>query len=434
MNILYAVHHFPPNFNGGAELRAHRTASKMQRRGNSASVVCIEQISFGAQNKIEVKEELFGELSVYRTYVQLDSPPVPLGYIYQNAPIGELISEIIDRKRFDLLHLFGGYLLNADALQSARKKGVPSVVSLTDFWYFCPVTQMIRTSGEVCTFPIKEEICARCLAEKKRRYRWLDKILPGFMDVYWKNKHKVLIDLKNRSDTLIHELNLSGLIISPSIFLRETYIHQGIDPQKIIFSRQGVDLSAFPEIIPDKKPTGILRVGYIGQLVNIKGVHILIEAMNQLKQLPVQLDIYGDLTKYPDYVEELRHIARDNPRIIFRGLFDRKDLLQVMENLDVLIVPSLWYENSPNIIQEAFATRTPVIASNLGGMAELIKHQENGLLFNPSDSASLADQIRQFLELPGLREKLVKGIEPVKNVEVELDELQKIYNQVIGLE
>jgi glycosyltransferase involved in cell wall biosynthesis len=434
MNILYAVHHFPPKFSGGAELRAQRTATFMQRKGYKVNVVCVEQITFGKQKRLEVKEEIFGELPVFRLYMELDIRPDRLGFLYQNQPLGETISELLDVTRADLFHLFGGYLLNGDALQSTRRKGVPSIVSLTDFWYFCPGIQMIRSDGEVCSLPIIGGVCARCLGEEKRRFRWLGKIAPGFMDFYWKHQKKVPLDVKNRLDVLIGELNQAGLIISPSNFLRETYIRQGVDPQKVIFSRQGVDLSVLPEIIPNKKSTQNLRVGYIGQIAKIKGVHILIEAMNKLERLPVQLDIYGDLTKYPDYAESLRQLAGNNPSIEFKGLFDRKELMHVMENLDVLVVPSLWYENSPNIIQEAFATRTPVIASNLGGMAELVKHEENGLLFNPDDSINLADQIQLILESPGLREKLAKAIEPVKSLEVEMDELEKNYERVIGRE
>jgi glycosyltransferase involved in cell wall biosynthesis len=365
--------------------------------------------------------------------MELDVRPDQIGYLYENPPLSKTISELIDVTRTDLFHLFGGYLLNVAALQASRSKGVPSIVSLTDFWYLCPNIQMVRSSGEVSTFPIEEWECGRCMGEKRRRYRWLGRIFPSVMAFYWKHQSKTLIDIKRRMSLLIGELNLASLIISPSNFLREAYIRYGVDPQKIIFSRQGVDLSAFPECIPDKKSTAILRVGYIGQIVNIKGVHILIEAINKLGTLPIQLNIFGDLTKYPNYVKELRTMTGNNPNIQFKGEFDRKDLLQVMDGIDVLVVPSLWYENSPNIILEAFATCTPVIVSDLGGMAELVRHQENGLLFKPGDSTNLAEQIQLVQESPSLREKFTRPFEPVKSFQVEMDELEKIYKQVVGL-
>jgi glycosyltransferase involved in cell wall biosynthesis len=251
------------------------------------------------------------------------------------------------------------------------------------------------------------------------------------MDFYWKKQTKIVEDLENRSEILIGELNQAGVVISPSKFLRDVYIGEGVDPQKIIFSRQGVDLSIFPTTIPPKPKSEILRVGYIGQIVNIKGVHLVIEAIKKRPQLPIRLDIYGDLTDFPKYVEKIRASAQNDARIHIRGKIEHKNLFQVMENIDVLVVPSIWYENSPNIIQETFATHTPVITSNLGGMAELIEHQKNGLLFDPGDSDSLAEQIQLFIDSPGLGEKLAQGIQPVKSVEAEMDELETLYKQVI---
>jgi glycosyltransferase involved in cell wall biosynthesis len=427
MKILYAVHHFPPNYNGGAEWRAHRTATTMKKKGYSVSVICIEQISFGESKKIEVQKENFGDFPVYRLHMQLDVRPDRLGYLYQNQELGNVISELLEDTHADLFHLFGGYLLNVNALQSAREQDVPSIVSLTDFWYICPRIQMIRSNGQICPFPIEEWTCARCLGEEKRRYSWPGRLIPGVMEYFWKHQSHTLDDLRERMDLLISELNQTQLIVSPSNFVRDAYIQHGVIPEKIIYSRQGVDLSTFPNVFPAKQKKGILRVGYIGQIAEIKGVHILIEAITKLKSEPVHLVIYGDLTKNPAYVERLRNIVEDETKIEFRGLFDRHKLMQVMENIDVLVVPSLWYENSPNVIQEAFATKTPVITSDLGGMAELIKHRENGLLFLAGDNTALAEQIRALIDESGLLEKLHKGIMPVKSVEIEMAELEEIY-------
>lgn len=99
--------------------------------------------------------------------------------------------------------------------------------------------------------------------------------------------------------------------------------------------------------------------------------------------------------------------------------------------IDVLVVPSVWYENSPNVILEAFAHRPPVIASNLGGMAELVKHEKNGLLFAPGNAADLARQLSRVIAHPNLLNRLRAGIEPIKSVKEEMDELEAIYRRVL---
>lgn len=432
LNILYAVHHFPPKFNGGAEWRTHRTASAMQKKGYRVHVVCIEEITFGKSNKVEVKDSYFGDLHVFRLFLQLAVRPDRLGYHYQNQPLGEVLSDLLEKTQTNLFHLFGGYLLNMNALRSAREKGVEAIVSLTDFWYFCPRIQMINSSGYVCTFPIEDWRCARCLGEEKRRFRWLGRFLPKTMKYYWQSKKKSRRDLHNRMGILIGELNQTKAIVSPSHFVRDAYIQLGVEPERLVYSRQGVDLSNFPVEPAIKKWTGILRIGYIGQITQIKGVHILVDAVNKLRNEPIQLNLYGDLSKNKKYVMKLQALVKGNPKITFAGLLDRQELPKVLENLDALVVPSLWYENSPNVIQEAFAMKTPVIASNMGGMAELIKNRENGLLFEAGDCDDLAEKFKELLREPALIEQMQKGIEPVKSVEMEMVELEEIYHRITG--
>jgi glycosyltransferase involved in cell wall biosynthesis len=102
----------------------------------------------------------------------------------------------------------------------------------------------------------------------------------------------------------------------------------------------------------------------------------------------------------------------------------------VFSRFDVLVVPSLWYD-FPLVIYEAFASQTPVIASNLGGMAEAIEHAVNGLLFEPESSEDLADQIKQFLLQPQLLKNLIDGSLVVKTVDQEAMELENVYQYLI---
>jgi glycosyltransferase involved in cell wall biosynthesis len=88
------------------------------------------------------------------------------------------------------------------------------------------------------------------------------------------------------------------------------------------------------------------------------------------------------------------------------------------------VVPSIWYENSPYSILEAFAHGLPVIATDLGGMAELVRHEESGLLFRRGDAASLAQQLARLLREPSLLGLLRSGVPPVKASSEEIDEIE----------
>src|SRR5215210_7090991 len=93
-------------------------------------------------------------------------------------------------------------------------------------------------------------------------------------------------------------------------------------------------------------------------------------------ELEATLDMYGNLTRFEPFVEELRGMAGDDGRINFAGPFPRERVGQVLSGLDVLVVPSRWYENQPGVIFEAFAAGMPVVATDVGGMSEFVKHEE----------------------------------------------------------
>jgi glycosyltransferase involved in cell wall biosynthesis len=151
--------------------------------------------------------------------------------------------------------------------------------------------------------------------------------------------------------------------------------------------------------------------------------------MRQMPGAPLTVQVFGDTGHFPGYAERIRQLCAGDRRIELAGVYGRQEVSRVLRGLDVVVVPSLWYENSPNVILEAFAHHIPVIASDLGGMAELVNEGENGLLFKPGDPDSLAGQLRRLLEDPRLLPKLRTGIGPVKNLTQEIDELEEIYQR-----
>jgi glycosyltransferase involved in cell wall biosynthesis len=209
------------------------------------------------------------------------------------------------------------------------------------------------------------------------------------------------------------------------------FVQSGFAGDQIVFSRQGRD---FPHLDPnllEKEAASSLRVGYLGQIIPIKGVHVLFDAVRLMENAPIHVHAFGDMTPFPSTQAQLQAMAAEDSRLKLNGKFTSAELSRVFSELDVIVVPSEWYENSPNVILEAFAHRTPVIASNLGGMAELVRDGVNGLLFEPGNANSLAKQLSRLIEEPGLLKALRDGIEPVKSVREEIDELEQIYHTVL---
>ena len=116
----------------------------------------------------------------------------------------------------------------------------------------------------------------------------------------------------------------------------------------------------------------------------------------------------------------------------FRGRFLRDGLAHVYGQIDVLVVPSIWDENSPLVVHEAFAAGIPVVASNVGGLCEVIADGIDGLLLPAGEPAALAAAIARLVEDPALVERLRTGIRPVRSAHRAAAELVDLYSGLMG--
>ena len=129
----------------------------------------------------------------------------------------------------------------------------------------------------------------------------------------------------------------------------------------------------------------------------------------------------------------IRKASDSHLAIHFKGAYDYKDISTVLSNIDVLVVPSIWYENSPLVIHEAFLAGIPVIASNLGGMAELITHRKNGLLFEPGNIDDLIDKMNIFIRNPSLVQEYSQKTK-VRSIKEDVGEILRIYESLLKKE
>jgi len=432
MRILLAVHHFPPDHTGGAEWRAYRTARHMQERGHTVRVVCIRRLDADQDSDLAWTDDIFQEVHVRRLDLNMERAADSFVWQYDHPAISRQVEELIREFQPDVFHLVGGYLLGSAAIHAVRRAGIPLVVSLTDFWYFCPRITLLRSDGGLSPTLVDPARCAGCLAGQHRRYyRWLNRHLPGFMEWIWRRQTGQISRLRERFSTLRDALNQAQVVIAPSRFLQSVYLQNGIQLGILRHSRQGVAIPPSGQPAEGSTAPGVLRLGIMGQVAWHKGVHVILEALHHLPGAKVELFIHGDETKFPAYVRRLRRQYGKDSRIHWMGTYPRSRLAQIFGNVDVLVIPSLWYENSPNAILEAFACGVPVIASNLGGMAELVQDGRGGLLFAPGNARDLARQVERLIADPALLTRLREGIPPVRTVEDEMDELETIYQEVL---
>lgn len=447
MKVVLTIHHFPPNYSAGAEIYTFRLANWLAKHGHAVEVVCIESITHGDEGKLEHRHEIYEGLSVWRLYFNLAESPDPFRYSFDNPLIGDWFSEFLKQIKPDLVHINSCYLLSVSTIAAIKRQALPLIVTLHDFWFVCPRITLLKPTGQVCTVPENMAECAWCLATEKRRFRFPENMSGGAVGsmaqqlLAWPLGASLLrikpnsADIAYRRRLLLDSLRQADLILAPSEFLRSVFVKQGVNDTKIIYSRIGLDTSQW-FTPPEKRGTASpeMQIGYIGQLSHHKGVHLLIEAFKRLdfSRRPARLKIYGAPEAFPHYVRQLYHQANGNPTIEFLGRFDNRRVAEILHQADVMVVPSIWYENSPIAIMEALTSGTPVVTTNLGGMPELVQHNVNGLLFKVGDVADLARQLQRLLDEPELVTMLAGNARPVRMIDDEMAQINGFYQQVLS--
>ncbi len=444
MRLLYLANGFPPHRWAGTEHYTASLAGAFSRRGASVEVLCVGDWERGRAYFNGSETSVQDGVEVCRLHLNWTRAPDPFGYLFDNPAVAEVVGAHLERRRPDLVHVTSCETLSASVLRVVRGKGIPLVLSLTDFWFLCPRINLLRGDGGACDGATTPWECTRCLAHAAKVYRCPRAVLPesavatlltaaGRWPVLNRRRglRGMVGDMRCRKAFLKDALHWADLRLTASDFVRDVHVANGVTAE-ILVHAYGHDLDWLAGYA-GKTPATRVRVGYVGQLVPSKGVHVLLEAWRRLPAAVserMSLDVYGALDKVPDYGVRLTGLAEGLTNVRFRGIYDHDDSAEVYASIDVLAVPSLWAD-FPLVVHEAFATRTPVVATNLGGMAEAVRPGRTGLLFERGNAEDLARQLRRLVDEPDLVDRLRAGIGPVKTVQQEVDELDAMYRGLV---
>jgi glycosyltransferase involved in cell wall biosynthesis len=210
-------------------------------------------------------------------------------------------------------------------------------------------------------------------------------------------------------------LALADAYVSPSRFLIQRYVDWGLPAKKFHLIENGLDSGApaAPRPVPEGGRRN--RFGFFGQVTEFKGLHILLDAIARVPRSvwgDASLCIFGgNLENQPDAFRErfAKLLDAAGRRARFFGSYRGEELPRLMEQIDWAVVPSIWWENSPLVIQEAFLHRRPLIVSDIGGMAEKVTHGVDGLHFRAGSPEDLADCLARALTEPDLWQRLAQA-------------------------
>jgi len=194
-----------------------------------------------------------------------------------------------------------------------------------------------------------------------------------------------------------------------------------------------IQLNTFSVDYSHVKPEGDpkdLVFGFIGSFIWQKGTHILIDAFKKVKDENLKLKIWGKGVENDFYEGRVKNLAKKDPRIELCGTFDYEDLPKVMKQVSVLVIPSVYLEIFPLIMQMALAYKKPVIAANIGGLPEVIEDGVNGFLFEAGNVKQLTKILSNIVEKPEIISELKQNIENPPRIEQEALEYVKAYRDL----
>lgn len=441
MRILLVVHGFPPAASGGTEVYVHDLAVALAASPD-ADVIVLTRDADPHRPELSVRTTAEGPLTIVAINNTFQSCAT-FEDSYANPGIRRIVSGLLDSLQPDVVHVQHLTCLSTGVLEETARRRIPLVMTLNDYWLICHRGQLLDMDGRRCDGPF-DGGCARCVpgaalaaASAVRAGRLVRALpLPGAataVQLAASVLDKATPPANTRPATAARLAHMQeaarhvDLFLAPSDTLAARFRRFGIGDDRMIRCGQGIALAPFDALV--RKPSAILRIGFAGGLVPSKAPDVLLDAIDRLPAGAVIVDVLGSSGAYhgQDGYATAIEPRLQHPAIRRLGPLPHDRMPMALADVDVLVVPSIWIENAPFIIREAFAAGAPVVASNLGGMAEMVRHGVDGLLFAPGDSLCLAAQLRRLLDEPALLGTLRAGIDRPMSIEEDAAALRSHY-------
>jgi glycosyltransferase involved in cell wall biosynthesis len=451
MKILLTTHVFLPDFFGGTETLVLGVAQALQQRGHLVTVVTgfPEKNQAGSFNRFDEYE--FESIHVVRFTHGRGAARIDGSVMrddYDNPVFEAGFRRLLDEIKPDLVHFHHLERLSIRAIDACAENRVPAFLTATDFWYTCPVHTLLLPDGTMCRGPASGG--ANCLRHVTSisQAKWAVGIansipvaaLRAIMSVLG-NTGRTLSGragdvqaLARRPATIAARLPLLQKIFVASSHAQRMLEASGVAGGKFRVLPFGIKGHGYKRRIRCSSDAP-LALGFVGSMLPHKGLHVLLEAFKLLPaDAAVTLKIYG---KSPlgetDYFRSLNALASGDGRISFCGTFDNARIAQVLDGIDALIIPSLWHENMPLVSLSAQADACPLIASDIGGLADIVGHRRNGLLFPAGSPSGLEKTILTLLVERPLLEKLSAAAVRPMGIGQYVDELELEYRRSAGV-
>lgn len=451
LKILLPVHVFFPRHFYGTETYTLELAKQFMARGHKPFVLTATPYGEKGSGEEFCRYE-YDHVPVYCIDLNL-KPHKRFRHTYYRRDLYSLQKEIIADIGPDIAHVT--HLINHSSvlLEVLRDLKIPAVATLTDFFGICFNNKLERYDGKLCQGPDRNSTnCLACYfrAEGVRNTNRVIAALAGKNDVIlrlgvWALFHLTripgfqknavadhVLDVTGRTDLLRRLYGTYRKMIAPTAFLHDAYALNRFYPDRLKKINFGINLDPVSEFsTPKVKNDSNVCFGYIGQIARHKGVDLLIKAYAGIKNNNKSLVIYGPSDQDPAYMDELKGLASNLDCVEFRETFPQQELGHRLSEMDFLVIPSRWYENSPLVLLFALAARTPVIVTDVEGLNEFVTNDVNGYTFKRDHAEHLQKIMQDIVDDPARITRLSRNATYKKDVSDHAGEVLDLYESIL---
>jgi glycosyltransferase involved in cell wall biosynthesis len=347
-------------------------------------------------------------------------------------------------------------------LRVAQALGLATVITIHDPVPICHRHTLMLYGEQACDGKIDTARCSRCCGVPLALPGWavgslshlpgkvVNRIeLPPGVKIWTNQEHPNYRGIKAIAASFLRSLvvptyiaqhqhdlwqmcEAADRIIAVCQWLYDALLINGVPQEKLVLSRCGVAETVFPVHSKSRSASVPLKLVFLGRWDPNKGIHILVEAIQSLPEnIPVELTIYA-VEQVKAYRRQILNQIADDPRFRVESPLSRADIPTVLPHFDLLVAPSQWLEAGPLVVLEAHALGVPVLGSNLGGIAELVQHGSNGWLVESQNIAEWRTAIATFAQNRALLDKLREGIQSVRTIYQQAEDLARIYHRLLS--
>ncbi len=452
---------------GGVGIYVHNLSKELSKQG-----VDVGYLYAGEYNFL-IRPYVRWRLSNGITYLSfVNSPNTYPSFAYthprdqKSVPIIEHnFIKLIDKFKPDIIHIHDIAGFCSSLIEIAHNQNIPIVNSLHNYWYICPRVELFdNVKMTICSGPKDGLNCSQYVpfnpgrlgkAKAKLRVQGIKNLFRTVIGDSRVGQLRILrkkfqgnrirkTESKQHNKSVVipslvsdyverekyHRYLLSEKVdinIAVSNFVKSRFEDFGIPSSKILVQHIGTKAAEF--LKPTNRTNKNVTFGYIGPLTPHKGANVLIQAFSGLQNRKARLIVYG-YNPRNEYAQNLKMLSRGK-LVDFRPGYKYQNLQQVLSEIDIVVVPPIWYDNAPQVVFEALATKTPVIGSNIGGIPDFIKDGVNGFLFEAGNVEELRNKMLTILTNPDIIDEFKSQIIPMKTMKSHTEEMIALYRGLL---